>query len=89
MAYIATVKIVVDEANEAMVYDGINEILREAQYGGPNGEFRGWIADWAFWSVEPASEEVEKSLASGNYEEGEAFPDCPARSTAEPSSGCS
>jgi hypothetical protein len=36
MAYIATVKILVDEADNASVFDGINETLRDAQMGGPN-----------------------------------------------------
>lgn len=73
MAYIATIKILVDEANEASVYDGINEILRNAQMGGPNGEDRGWVVDWKFESVEPASESLNKAITDGAYAEGDAF----------------
>ncbi|WP_126448403.1 hypothetical protein [Sulfuricystis multivorans] len=75
MAYIAAIKILVDEANEANVYDGINEMLRSAQYGGPNGEDRGWIVDWKFESVDPANESVNASIARGSYKEGDAFDD--------------
>lgn len=75
MAHIATVKILVDEANENAVYDGINEILRDAQMGGTNGEFRGWVVDWKFESVEPTNEELNDSIANEAYAEGDAFSD--------------
>lgn len=73
MAYIATVKILVDETNETNVYDGINEMLRSAQYGEPNGE--GWIVDWKFESVDPVNESLNDSVANETYEEGDAFGD--------------
>lgn len=75
MAYIATIKIVVDETNESVVYDGLNEVLRDAQYGGPNGENQGWIVDWKFESVERASKSLDDSIANGAYSEGDAFVD--------------
>jgi hypothetical protein len=53
--FVATIKVLVGESNEDAVFDGINEILREAQYGGPNGENRGWIADWKIESVDSAN----------------------------------
>jgi len=73
MAYIATVKILLDELNESNVYDGINEILRSAQMGGPNGEDRGWVVDWKFESVESANESLNDAIANETYEEGDAF----------------
>jgi hypothetical protein len=73
MAYIVTVKILVDEVNEATVFDGINEILRDAQMGGPNGEDSDWVVDWRFDSVEPANESLNDSIANKAYEEGDAF----------------
>jgi hypothetical protein len=75
MAYIATVKILVDDNNESVVYDGINEILRDAQMGGPNGECQDWVVDWKFDSVEPVGEELNDSIANETYEEGDAFAD--------------
>jgi hypothetical protein len=75
MAHIATVKILVDESNEATVFDGINEILRDAQMGGPNGECRNWVVDWKFDSVDPTNRSVDKSIANGTYDEGDAFAD--------------
>lgn len=75
MAYIATVKILLDEANESNVYDGINEILRDAQMGGPNGEDRGWVVDWKFESIESANESLNDSIANETYAEGDAFND--------------
>jgi hypothetical protein len=73
MAYIATVKILVDEADKVSVFDGINEILRDAQIGGPNGEDRDWVVDWKFDSVEPVNESLNDSIANEAYEEGDAF----------------
>ncbi|MBU9211666.1 hypothetical protein [Burkholderia multivorans] len=75
MAHLVTLKILVDESNESAVYDGINEILRDAQYGGPNGEDRGWVVDWKFDSVEPANESLNDSIANETYAEGDAFND--------------
>lgn len=75
MAYIAKIKILVDEANKAVVYDGINEMLREAQMGGPNGEDGDWIVDWKFESVEPTHESLNDSIANKTYAEGDAFDD--------------
>lgn len=75
MAHIATIKILVDERNEAVVYDGINNLLRDAQYGGPNGEDKGWIVDWSFVSVNPTNTDLDDSIANGTYEEGDAFND--------------
>lgn len=75
MAFIATVTILVDEANETSVYDGINEILRNAQMGGPNGEDRGWVVDWKFKSIKPANESLNDSIANETYAEGDAFND--------------
>jgi hypothetical protein len=75
MAYVATIKVLVDESSEGAVYDGINEILRDAQYGGPNGEGRGWVVDWKFDSVEPANESLNDSIANETYAEGDAFSD--------------
>ncbi len=73
MATLATLKILVDEANEAAVYDGINEMLRSAQYGEPNGE--GWIVDWKIESIESANESLNDSIANETYAEGDAFND--------------
>lgn len=67
MAHIATVKIVVDEANEDAVYDGINEMLRAF-----NGD---WVVDWKFESVEPVNESLNDSIANETYDEGDAFRD--------------
>lgn len=75
MAHIATIKVLVDEHDENAVYDGINEILRDAQMGGPNGENRNWVVDWAFSSVNEANESLKDSIANKTYAEGEAFRD--------------
>jgi hypothetical protein len=75
MAYIATIKILVDATNEAEVYDGINEMLRDAQMGGPNGEDRGWVVDWKFESVDPSNESLNDSIINETYTEGDAFND--------------
>jgi hypothetical protein len=75
MAYIATIKVLVDEANEDNVYGGINEMLREAQLGGPNGEDCDWIVDWKFESVDSVNESLNDSIANSTYEEGDAFRD--------------
>jgi hypothetical protein len=75
MAYVVTVKILVDEADKVSVFDGINEILRDAQIGGPNGEDRDWVVDWKFDSVEPVNESLNDSIANETYFEGDAFRD--------------
>jgi hypothetical protein len=75
MAYIATVKILVDEADKASVFDGINELLRDAKKGGPKGKNRDWIVDWEFGPVEPVNESLNDSIANETYEEGDAFAD--------------
>ncbi len=75
MAHIATLKILVDEPNQAAVYDGINGILWNAQLGGPNGEDRDWVVDWKFDSVEPVNESLNDSIANETYAEGDAFDD--------------
>jgi len=50
----------------------INKILRGAQYGGPNGEDRGWVIDWRFNSVEPINESINDSIAN-IHAEGDSF----------------
>ena len=75
MAHIASIKILVDEANESAVYDGINEILRNAQLGGPEGEDLDWVVDWKFESVKPTKESLNNSIINQTYKEGEAFAD--------------
>jgi hypothetical protein len=74
MAYIATINIVVDETEEARLYDGINEMLRTAQEpveedGAP------WIVDWAFTSVEHVNEALNDAICNATYAEGDAFRD--------------
>jgi hypothetical protein len=69
MAYVVTVKILVDEANEASVFDEINEILRNAK----QDEDSGCVVDWKFDSVEPANESLNDSIANETYFEGDAF----------------
>ncbi|MDP1573151.1 MAG: hypothetical protein Q8M09_14900 [Pseudomonadota bacterium] len=75
MAYIATVKILIDEADEARVYDGINEMLRNTQLGGPNHEDDGRFVDWAIGSVDETTDELDDSIANEAYAEGDAFLD--------------
>jgi hypothetical protein len=75
MAHIACIQILVNEDDKATVFDGINEILRDAQMGGPNGEGRGWIVDWKFDNVHEASPAVSKSVQNDSYSEGDAFID--------------
>jgi hypothetical protein len=75
MAYVVTVKILVDEADEVSVFDGINEILRDAQIGGLNGEDCDWVVDWKFDSAEPVNELLNDAIANGAYAEGDAFRD--------------
>ena len=72
MAYIATVKILVDQANESAVYDGLNEFLRAIEADGPNGEAP-LVIDWKYLSVEPIAPEIEDSILNETYEEGDAF----------------
>jgi len=75
MAHIATIKILVDEQEEAAVYDGLNNILRNAQYDVSNGEFMNWVLDWSFESVASTNESLNDSIANETYEEGDAFRD--------------
>lgn len=72
MAYIATVKILVDQTNESAVYDGLNELLREIEMEGPNGEAPS-VIDWKYVSVAPIAPEIEDSIMNETYEEGDAF----------------
>jgi hypothetical protein len=75
MAYIATVKILVDEADKASVFDGLNELLRFAQMGGPNGEDRDWVVDWKYDGLKPVNDFIEDSIFNETYAEGDAFKD--------------
>jgi len=76
MAYIATIKILVDEANEAIVYDGLNEMLRTAQEPVDEDDAgTPWLLDWKFESVAHVSESLNEAIAKGDYSEGDAFND--------------
>lgn len=76
MAYIATVKILVDETDEATVYDGLNEMLRTAQEPvDEDGDETPWIVDWKFESAVQTNEVLNDSIANETYEEGDAFND--------------
>lgn len=76
MAYIATIKILVDEANESTVYDGLNEMLRTAQEPVDEDDAETpWLLDWKFESVDPVNESLNDSIANETYAEGDAFND--------------
>ncbi|TXF11617.1 hypothetical protein [Pelomicrobium methylotrophicum] len=73
MAFIATVRILVDDDSESLVHDGLNEMLMEQQMGCPNGEKRGWIVDWAIGPVSPANEVIREAIRNGRYQKDAAF----------------
>lgn len=76
MAYMATIKILVDEANEATVYDGLNEMLRMAQEPvDEDSEETPWLLDWKVESVDPTNESLNDSIVNETYAEGDAFND--------------
>lgn len=75
MAFIATLQILIDDPNESTVYDGLNELLRDAKAGGANGENQDWILDWKFASVDLASDSLNDSICNETYAEGDAFRD--------------
>lgn len=73
MAYIATVRLLIDEPTEAGVCDGINEILREHQRRFVDGG-QSCLIDYAIDSkMERIPVELEDAIANDAYEEGEAF----------------
>jgi hypothetical protein len=74
MAYIANVKILVDEVDENTVSEKLNALLQAAKTGSLNGD-EGWIVDWQIGEIAPVDESLEDSIVNGTYEEGEAFED--------------
>ena len=77
MAYIATIKLVINEFDERRVIDGLNDMMRNAQ-SEVDDDLEGenhWITDWAISQVDPAGDLIEKAIATGKYEDGYAFKD--------------
>lgn len=76
MAFIATIKALVDETDESALYDGLNEMFRAAQSQvDEDSDESPWLVDWKFVSVESANELLNDSIANGTYAEGDAFND--------------
>lgn len=74
MAYLATVTILIDEADEARACDGISEMLTAAQQPvEEDGE--SWIVDWSIDSVATTTDELDDSICNDTYAEGDAFRD--------------
>lgn len=74
MAHIVTLRILVDEPDEARVYDGINEMLRAAQAPVDlETDDSSWIIDWSIGICVKTSEEINDSICNDTYVEGEAF----------------
>ncbi len=72
----ATIKILVDEAKEAVVYDGLYEMLRIAQEPvDEDSDETPWLLDWKVDSVDPTNESLNDSIANETYAEGDAFND--------------
>lgn len=74
MAYLATVIILIDEADEARTLDGINEMLRTWQQP-VEEDVAPWIVDWSIVSVAEATDELDDSISNKFYAEGDAFRD--------------
>jgi hypothetical protein len=74
MAYIANIKILVDEVDENTVSEKLNALLQAAKTGSPNGD-EGWVVDWQIGEIAPVDESLEDSIVNGTYEKGEAFED--------------
>ena len=73
-AHIVTVQILVDEPDEARVYDGLNEMFRTAQTQVDEDSDEGpWLVDWSFGHLEVVPDELGDSISNGTYVEGEAF----------------
>ena len=73
-AHIITVQILVDEPDEARIYDGLNEMFRTAQERVDEDSDEGpWLVDWKFGDIEVVSDELTDSISNGTYVEGEAF----------------
>lgn len=77
MSYIATIKIVINEFDGNRVIDGLNDMMRNAQ-SKVDDDLEGknpWVTDWVISQVEPAGDLIEKAIATGKYEDGDAFKD--------------
>jgi hypothetical protein len=72
MAYIANVKILVNDVDENAASEKLNALLRAAKTGN-HGE--GLVLDWQIGDIEPAHEDLETAIADGEYEEGDSFID--------------
>ena len=72
MTYKVNLCVLVNDAEEVCVLDGINEILRAAQQA-VTGEGAPWIVDWQISSVDPVSPAQDDLIASETYVEGDAF----------------
>ena len=73
-AHIITVQILVDEPDEARIYDGLNEMFRTAQERVDEYSDEGpWLVDWSFSDLAVVPDELGDSISNGTYVEGEAF----------------
>lgn len=77
MAFIARVNVLVlvNENSDADVFGAINDILREVQMDGLNGENRDQIVDWTFGPglIKKVDELLAESITRNTYREGDAF----------------
>lgn len=72
MAYIATLRILIDEPNESRVTDGLNEMMRTAQEPVEEGN-PAWIIDWAIDAITPVNDTLADAITNETYKEGDAF----------------
>jgi hypothetical protein len=74
MAYIVSIKILVDEVDENAVSEKLDSLLRAAKTGNQHGD-EGSIVDWKIDEIAPINEDLEDSIVNETYEKGEAFED--------------
>jgi hypothetical protein len=72
MTYKVNLCVLVNDAEEVCVLDGINAMLRAAQQP-VEGGCAPWIVDWQISSVDPVSTALDDLIASETYMEGDAF----------------
>jgi hypothetical protein len=71
MAHIATIKILIDDQDEARVIEGLNEMLQTAASPIDEAEPFQRIVDWEIEAANPAHIELDDSIANEAYEKGD------------------
>lgn len=76
MAFIATVKLLVDEPTVEDVHENLERLFESAQVTSVDqveDDDRSWLVDWVFDEVYAAGADIDDSLTNETYEEGDAF----------------